>query len=409
MSVRLNDILFPNPVIRNFADGRVVASSVPLDFIDEDPDPNTVNEAAFICTIPKSGDLNGLIIGLGDVADGVEVTARIETVDPATGDPTGTLLDAGLTVSEVVGEQSSPYTWDAAFAAPIAVVAGTVVAIRLSCDGIDTDALLFTGLQRAFPYVRIFDGTTWTQVEGIIPVAFSYEAVAGERSIVNSPGGLPIKTVQDLGQVVGSLPAGSRVGFFFTPEFIMTVSGVWFIGKLAADAAIQITLNEAIEIDAPVFDLSEDYLLTLKALQAKRIFETEIAQAAGDDARGLIQAMFTTSQRLLPTKTYFLEISGSLSGLNMNAYTDFKANDEVQDDLSLPASWLSKIFLFVNGSGAMTQIGIKIDFGLIVRAGSIRPAVGGGVPPGVIGDFTLLKAEQLKEFIDVDDAPLKRE
>ncbi len=143
---------------------------------------------AFIMAVPKTGTLKKVCILTGTVTTADTINVSIETVDPATGYPSGTLYATGATGSQE-SPTSSTFYWIAINSTSgISVTAGDLIAIKVSLDYVDGDMTIQYNNwihnptnSEIFPYVERYVDSTHTKGVSEPCVALEYD---GE--IINS-------------------------------------------------------------------------------------------------------------------------------------------------------------------------------------------------------------------------------
>jgi hypothetical protein len=350
---------------------------------------------------------------MGEIVDGHQIQVEIMTVNPVTGDPTGTLYNAAAIFDEIHGTQASPFLWSIVFDTPFAVTVGEVVAILIKSLSIhSSNVLLVTETQRAFPYTRSADFTpAYTAVEGQVPLAFAYVPVEGERTYVAPAGGLPINQSINIGPVIpGSFP-DAEIGITFIPEFDMDISGIWFAGKIDADKTLIFKLYRAKAYDVPT-DAVGEAMIEGDVVSRISIQDSFLVQPAGADVRPMSIMMFGGIPRIEPSiirlsagTRYYLLCTG-LEFSDMQVVYDMAQSLDDPDQLSLPNSWKYSSLIVVPLVGAWEVRGALPDLGLVLRNARILTTIGGGVPPGTLGLHSVQKAEFLKEILGDDNVSL---
>jgi len=90
---------------------------------------------AYLFRAPKSGNISTIGFRTGTVTTGAAVDVRLETVDPATGDPTGTLKAANANATQTILDGDDNTWFDTALTAAAAVSAGDWLAAVITAPG----------------------------------------------------------------------------------------------------------------------------------------------------------------------------------------------------------------------------------------------------------------------------------
>lgn len=95
----------------------------------------SINQAgdfvSLLMYVEKTGNLTGLKFSTATVTVGCTLSGNVETLDPTTSIPTGTLINANATGTVVVADADDNVLKSVTFAAPVAVTAGDVIALTL--------------------------------------------------------------------------------------------------------------------------------------------------------------------------------------------------------------------------------------------------------------------------------------
>lgn len=132
-------------------------SNVTLDASDE--------KAAAVIRIPQTGTLKKICFGTATVTTGDTVNIRIETVDAASGEPTGSLYDANGTGSQAVGnsDDNTLFWVQINGSSGISVTAGDIVAIVVAIDYVDGSLQLRIASTYVFPYGLTYTTGAWAK------------------------------------------------------------------------------------------------------------------------------------------------------------------------------------------------------------------------------------------------------
>lgn len=186
---------------------------------------------AFIIAIPKSGTVSKIGFKTGTVTTSQTLRVSLQTVDAATGNPTGTLY-GGSTAGTQASPASNTY-YTVSFGTGATAVKGNIVAVVIEFDStignlnIDTVATIYAN---SFPYCNHYT-TSWTKNTNIPLVALEYS----DGSYADC-GGYPTSAVTYLSWNSGSTP--DERALRFSLPFPSRLKGVWFRGSVAGNMDI---------------------------------------------------------------------------------------------------------------------------------------------------------------------------
>jgi hypothetical protein len=193
-------------------------------------------KVAMIFQAPKTGSIDRVYFKTGTVTTGATVDVRLETVDSATGDPTGTLVAANTNASQVIGNSDDNVWFEVTLTAAGAVTRGTFYAIvvvnpagspgNLSIHELNDDAV-------GSAYTTLFT-TVWTKQVGSSIGAVRYN----DGSYDYMPGFWPFNAINSLAINTGTTP--DEVGLIFQLPFPVRVAGAWVWADFDGDADIKL-------------------------------------------------------------------------------------------------------------------------------------------------------------------------
>lgn len=195
--------------------------------------------AAAVFQAPKTGTISKVGFRTGNVATGATVDVRLETVDAANGDPTGTLWGTDTNASQVIGNGDDNTWFLTTLTAGAAVTKGDILA-RVIANGtggnIEIDHLVNTS-GGSFPYLDLFTAA-WAKSSQVAPIlALEYN----DGSYEWASGVLPIATATGATFNSGSTP-DERGNIFSSFPFKARVTGCWV--SIDADNASEIRLYQ---------------------------------------------------------------------------------------------------------------------------------------------------------------------
>lgn len=198
-------------------------------------------KVAWIFNAPKSGDIRKVGFRTGTVATGATVDVRIETVDAATGDPSGTLWAANTNVSHAIANgDDSVWLTTAALTADATVVKGDLLAVVIANPGASFGNIAFGAFDDdsassgpAMPYQDLFTASWTKQTAGggwLIAVEYS------DGSYAYVPGCWALSSVSTDTYNSGSTP--DERGVKFRLPYPVRVTGFWAWLDLDGDCDI---------------------------------------------------------------------------------------------------------------------------------------------------------------------------
>lgn len=258
------------------------------------------HKAGMIFQAPKAGDITKIVFRTGTVSGTSSVTLRIETVDTATGLPSGTLVDADATGSQ--GSLASNTAYEVTLAGNSTVTRGQLLALVIDyAAGTSIVIQSFAdegGNARDFPYCLSHNGTSWTKAGASPTIAVGYS----DGSFGAVAGCWPLAAVGSTTVTSASTP--DVVGIQFTVPFGITVVGAWaWLDCSAANADFNVKLYDT---DGTTVLASHTHTNALRVL----------SQAS------LYQFTFDAAVDLDGETAYRLGIEGSNSGNVIVQYFD---------------------------------------------------------------------------------------
>ncbi len=200
-------------------------------------------KVAFIVKAPKAGSIRKIGVLMGTVATGATLDARIETVDAATGNPTGVLWQVGppgtranlaiASADDNVWKTSVNLDTDAVvqansiFAVVLAYVAPANLALAASGLAVNTAA--------EFPYTNHFT-SSWTKSSYSPIVGLEYS----DGSFAVSPGVYPVTNVN---AAYYSTPI--EIALTFKLRAPTRVAGFWLWAQMISTTDARVQLYEA--------------------------------------------------------------------------------------------------------------------------------------------------------------------
>jgi hypothetical protein len=205
---------------------------------------NALNEKlAAVTQVPRSGDISKVAFKLGTVVAAQNLTIRLETVDMATGFPTGTLWAANTQLDPVVIAAADDNHWKTAtLTAAAGVLLGEYIGIVVTHKDNDTDSLdvlTFTDHPGNFPYSLHDAGAGYVKNQNAPMFALEYSSGDAYSWI---PGVLPY--ANHAGSFITTAFASNsnpdEIGLRFQVPMACKVIGAWVWGILANNYEIKL-------------------------------------------------------------------------------------------------------------------------------------------------------------------------
>lgn len=136
---------------------------------------------AIMCRVPKSGNISKVVWRTGTVTTGATIDVRLETVDLATGFPSGTLVSTNSNASVVVNSTDDNIVFTTTLTASAVVTAGQYIASVFVNPGASFGSMNFGAMAadniNNFPTGATNNGATWTATAVTVyqMVAFEYD------------------------------------------------------------------------------------------------------------------------------------------------------------------------------------------------------------------------------------------
>lgn len=217
-------------------------------------------KVADIIQAAKTGTVSAVQWATGVVTTGCTLDIRLETVDPATGNPSGTLLAPGSNGSQSIVVANRNVSIVTPLTTPVSVSQGDLIAVVVA-----NPATSFCSMQIKYvnvegvshvsvPYGASFINGAWTKSTVLGPqVGLQYQ----DGSYAASPFTYPISYFTTVTYASTSSP--NSIGLRFSLPFSINLTGVWFFGQInqntlltlyGADgstvlSSVQVNANEA--------------------------------------------------------------------------------------------------------------------------------------------------------------------
>lgn len=248
-----------------------------------------------VTQVPRTGTIDRIACRFNNITTGGDVVFKVETVNTADSEPSGTLYHANATKTVAVVTGDADTVVVATFATPFAVTQGDVIAIMIESAAAsafngqvqETNAVVhFPPTYGGFPY--------WIQEIG---GTFGDDDTGGMMSLryddgewTRFPGCVLFTNAAVVAYNSGDTP--DEHGIKFTAPVGMNVKGVWWMGGAANDYTIKLydsgdTLLESLAVDKDQaqntgFRLRCHYFDTDVELTKDAVYRATLLPGAGD-------------------------------------------------------------------------------------------------------------------------------
>lgn len=322
------------------------------------------SKLAYIFHAPKTGNIASIIWRTATVTTGATIEARLETIDLATGDPSGTLVGTNTNLTGlVVLSTDDNIIFTTTLTAAGAVTQGQLVAFVLvnppaSFGSIQTAAYSFASLSPQIPYHDVHNGTSYT------PSASNFKAltlVYDDGTYVTPIGYYPAYTaITPTAFQTGTNPNVRGMRFQF-PVSMRTI-GLWYNAILAGDCTMRLVSTAynkgaGTGILASV-SIDKDTRGTTAGMLGTAVFDTAVTLSAATNYRLIVEPSTATSVTVYDVSFPSLNVLGTWSG-GQNCHLTTANNPTADGD------WTN----YNSGTFRMPFMGLIID-GIDASAGS---------------------------------------
>lgn len=232
---------------------------------------------AYVGEMPITATIDRLFFRIGSATTGCGALARIETVDTATGLPTGTLVHANASQSVTITSGGADYT--VTFPGTFSIVKGTRFAIVVAHNSGSPVAIRFSEFSDdnsgcGFPYMLDYDVSAGFRNQ----IALNWGLGVSGGSAVRLPFMWPINAVSNETFRASSTP--DTIGNRFTLAAPMRICGVWAWLDLDDTATIHLYAADGATALASV-NLTASLPPTTTAVLNYHLFASSVELAAG--------------------------------------------------------------------------------------------------------------------------------
>lgn len=313
-------------------------------------------KAAFIFSPPKDGEIDRVCFLTATVTTGALLDIRLETVDAATGAPTGTLVDTNSNATRLI-LATEDNTWiEVTLTAPATVLKTQRIALVIVNPVVSPGTLniaRFTNQVNNFPYNALFTGT-WTLQQDAPIMAVRYDDTTYPPIL----GAFPCSVINQTTFASNSTP--DEIGLFFRCNFNQRFAGVWAWVELDGD------------VDVKLYDSNGSTVLETLS------FDKDIR---GATSARLAVARFVTPRTFALNTDYRLTILPTTTTTCSIAMMTFAAA-ALMDGVPMGQTWHKTER---TDAGAWTQTTTQRPFmGLILDQLDDGAGAGGGVGPQIM-------------------------
>lgn len=199
-------------------------------------------KAGFILQAPKTGTISKVGFRTGTVTTGDTVDVRLESVDLATGNPSGTLLGTNSNGSQVIANADDNTWFLTSLTQGVVVTKGDFIAVVIVNGGgggnlrIAHLGLVMWGGN--FSYITDFVGGAWAKDDESPLCALEYS----DGSYAHSPGVYPVSDIDVMVSFDNTSDPDHR-GLKFKLPFPFRITGIWVVGDF--DGPVDVKLYDS--------------------------------------------------------------------------------------------------------------------------------------------------------------------
>lgn len=205
-------------------------------------------KAAFITKAPKMGNIAKIHFRTGTVTTATDTDVRVETVDIATGDPSGTLWGTNTNVIVPASSITSNNWIVATLTSPASVNKGDIFAITIAPTGTPNyNILRYDTISSNFPYVDHYT-TLWTKSNRLPILILEYSD--GYMSTCEVGGALPSRQVRSFNANSTPDEVGNK---FFLPFKYRLVGVSYHVEFLNGNPSIRVYVGSTPYESIPIY------------------------------------------------------------------------------------------------------------------------------------------------------------
>lgn len=277
------------------------------------------SKMAMIFQAPKTGNIESVIWRTWTVSTGATLDLRLETVDTATGDPSGTLVGTNTNVSLVLLSTDDNLVFTSTLTAAASVTKGQLLAWVIVNPAVAQGNLQLAGYSYAsispgIPYHDTHNGVGWTPSH----VNFKALSVVYDDATVETPIGMwpPYTAITGTSFNSGTNPNVRGMRFQFPVS--MRAVGLWFNADMDGDTKFSIVTTAynkgaATGILASV-TIDKDTRGSTTGMLAKVIFDTAVTLSAATNYRLIVEPQTVTNTQIYDVSFQSLDLLNTWSG-----------------------------------------------------------------------------------------------
>jgi hypothetical protein len=308
-------LLLPAPYTANVS--LIGASTVFLDAADEG--------YAAVWNQEESKTLSAATVAVGTVTTGSTMELRIETVDPATGFPSGSLVAAGASATQVVNAADDNVVFTISLTTPVALTAGTDYAIVFKQPTASSGNLQFecastfmdpgVGKPYGLQNTGVSPSVSWSKKSSEAP---SFALTYNDGTICVPRGVFPVHgSGITLTLNTGTTP--DVAGMLFTPAFSFRVIGAWAGASIGGDANFRLVSTAYHQVNATGIlatgAVDKDIRGNTGATILRSYFTSPYTVIAGTSYRLILEPSTATSVSLYATGVLSSDIAKAWLGI----------------------------------------------------------------------------------------------
>lgn len=227
-------------------------------------------KAGFIINVPKSGSITAIGFRTGAVTAGATLSVALQTVDLATGHPSGSNYGGSSPGSQVVTDTDDNTWFLTSLATPATAVMGDLVAVVIEFSGaagnLVVSSLVGISSNQAFtPTGRLYT-TSWA-ASGILPIV-GIQYADGSYDI--PPATYPVSAIAQVGYNTGTIPDEVALGIKL--PFPCRAKGAWILRSSSGACNFTMKLygpgnqvTASVDVDSDVFGTSRGGMILFPA------------------------------------------------------------------------------------------------------------------------------------------------
>lgn len=271
-----------------------ISTALVIDAADE--------SVAFVIQAPKTGNISDIQWGTRTVTTGATLDIRVESVDTATGFPSGTLLDTTTNGAQVVADANDNVVFTTALTSAAAVTRGQLIAIVIKNPTASFGNMVISsfsdGSDSLYPFACLNTGVSPA-------VSYAKVAVAPMLGLEYDDGSyVPVPTCYPAATTITSTAFNNTstpdsIGLRFQMPYPCTVGGFWLWTDLDGDCDVKLVSSAYHQANATgilaSLTIDKDTDASATSGLAQFLFATPVEIDSGTDYRLVIEPTSATS------------------------------------------------------------------------------------------------------------------